>query len=62
MLVSTRLVRHYLEPQHVFAPRACFAGRTLTVRVARELPLERAAEALDEVAGGHAGGKVLLVM
>jgi hypothetical protein len=30
--------------------------------VARELPLERAAEALDEVAGGHAGGKVLLVM
>ena len=40
---------------------ALLAGR-LTVRVARELPLERAAEALDEVAGGHAGGKVLLVM
>ena len=40
---------------------ALFDEGKLSVKVARELPLERAGEAHGEVISGHAGGKVVLL-
>lgn len=34
----------------------------LTVKVAKELPLEAAADAIKEVVAGHAGGKIVLIV